>query len=140
MKAKKILNSDIEHIMISSLPTHPTAPRAYGGMGFGATEMKEAFDKLPLYIVEEYNKLISDVRNFGEDSLAAAIPTGIKDGHNLHNLFEDVKSGELAAYFGILGKSLLSHLITIYAEIDKLKDKIAKQEIKKTEEEDGNTL
>lgn len=140
MKAKKILNSDIEHILISSLPSHPTAPRAFGGRGYSATEMKEAFDKLPLHIVAEYNKLISDVQNFGEDSLAAAIPTGIKDGHNLHNLFEDVRSGELAAYFGILGKSLLSHLITIYAEIDDLKRGIAVTEKDKSEEEHENTL
>ena len=128
MKAKKILNSDIEHRLISSLPSHPTAPRSFGGRGFSATEMKEAFDKLPLHIVEEYNKLISDVVNFGEDSLAAAIPTGIKNGHSLHNLFEDVRSGELAAYFGILGKSLLSHLISIYSELDSIKERLQKKE------------
>ena len=140
MKAKKILNSDIEHILISSLPSHPTAPRDFGGRGFSATEMKEAFDKLPLYLVEEHNKLISDICNFGEDSLASAIPTGIKGGHSLYNLFEDVKSGELAAYFGILGKSLLSHLITIYAEIDELKGEIGEAKNKTAEEEHGNTL
>lgn len=140
MKAKKILNSDIEHLLISSLPSHPTAPRAFGGKGYGASEMKEAFDKLPLYLVEEHNRLISDIKNFGEDSLASAIPTGIKDGHSLYNLFEDVRSGELAAYFGILGKSLLSHLITIYAEIDELKRKIAAEEAVKSEEEYENTL
>ena len=140
MKAKKILNSDIEHILISSLPSHPTAPRAFGGRGLSATEMKEAFDKLPLHIVEEYNKLISDIKNLGDDSLAAAIPTGIKDGHSLHNLFEDVRNGELATYFGILGKSLLSHLITIYAEIDELKIKINEINGEIREENHENTL
>jgi hypothetical protein len=140
MKAKKILNSDIEHILISSLPSHPTAPRAFGGRGYSASEMKEAFDKLPLYIVEEYNKLLSDVKDFGENSLASAIPTGIKDGHSLHDLFEDVKSGELAAYFGILGKSLLSHLITLYAEIDEIKSKISMAEARKAEENNEDTL
>jgi hypothetical protein len=130
MKAKKIQNSDIEYILISSLPTHPTAPRSLGGRGYSASEMKEAFDKLPLYIIEHYNALIGDVHSFGENSLASAVPSGIKDGHTLHNLFEDIKSGELAAYFGILGKSLLSHLITIYAEIDALKNKIEVAESK----------
>ena len=125
MKAKKILNSDITGILISSLPSNPTAPRSLGGMGYSAADMKEAFDRLPLYIIEEYNKLISDIKNLGEDSLASAIPTGIKDGHTLHSLFEDVNSGELAAYFSILGKSLLSHLISIYAELDELKLKMA---------------
>ena len=124
MKAKKIYNSDIEHIMISSLPSHPTAPRSLGGRGYCASEMKEAFDKLPLHIIEHYNALIDDVTSFGETSLASAIPSGIKDGHTLHNVFEDIKSGEIAAYLRILGKSLLSHLITIYAEIDALKSKI----------------
>ena len=124
MKAKKILNSDIAHILISSLPSNPTAPRAYGGMGYSASEMKEAFDKLPLYIVEEYNKLLDDVAGFGEGTLADAIPTGIKDEHTLYHLFEDVRTGELATYFGILGKSLLSHLISIYAELDTLKVRV----------------
>lgn len=124
MKAKKIFDSDISDILISSLPSRPTAPRALGGRGYGAGEMKEAFDRLPLYIIEQYNKLVDDVGRFGEDSLARAVPTGIKDGHSLHDLFEDVRTGELATYFGILGKSLLSHLISIYAELDRLKSKI----------------
>ena len=140
MKAKKILNSDIEHILISSLPSHPTAPRAFGGRGYSATEMKEAFDKLPLYIIEEHNKLISDIKDFSENSLAAAIPTGIKEEHSLHDLFEDINSGELATYFGILGKSLLSHLITIYAAIDELKSKVSREQTAKTEENYENTL
>ena len=67
---------------------------------------------------------MSDVEAVGEGSLAGAIPTGIKEGHTLHALFEDIRTGELAAYFGILGKSLLSHLITIYAELDRIKSRL----------------
>lgn len=126
MKAKKIYNSDIAKLLVSSLPSRPTAPKDMGGMGYGATEMKAAFDKLPLYIVERFNALISDVEALGDNSLAAAIPTGIKEDHNLHTLFEDIRTGELAAYFGILGKSLLSHLITIYAEIDAIKEMLGR--------------
>ena len=125
MKAKKILNSDVSGIMISSLPTRPTAPRSHGGMGYGATQMKEAFDKLPLYIIERYNELIGDISKFGEDSLAAAIPSGIKEGHTLHSLFEDVESGELATYFSFFGKSLLAHVISIYAELDRLGERLS---------------
>lgn len=128
MKAKKIYNSDIASILVSSLPSRPTAPRDMGGMGYGAAEMKAAFDKLPLYIVERFNALISDVEALGDNSLAAAIPTGIKDEHTLNTLFEDIRTGELAAYFGILGKSLLSHLITIYAEIDGIKQMLGERE------------
>lgn len=126
MKAKKIYNSDIAKLLVSSLPSRPTAPKDMGGMGYGATEMKAAFDKLPLYIVERFNALISDVEALGDNSLAAAIPTGIKEDHSLHTLFEDIRTGELAAYFGILGKSLLSHLITIYAEIDAIKEMLGR--------------
>ena len=95
MKAKKIQTSDVADILIASLPSRPTAPKSLGGMGYGAAEMKHAFDRLPLYVAERYNELISDIKSFGDDSLAAAIPTGIKNGHTLHSLFEDIESGEL---------------------------------------------
>lgn len=133
MKAKEILNSDISDMMISSLPTRPTAPRHLGGKGYGAAEMKEAFDKLPLYIIEKYNELVGDVQRYGDDSLAAAIPSGIKNGHTLHSLFEDVQTGELATYFSFFGKSLLAHMITIYGEIDELKSKLRAMEKSKEE-------
>lgn len=125
MKAKKIYNSDVRDILISSLPSRPTAPRAFGGKGYSASEMKEAFDKLPLYIIERYNELIGDITDLGENSLAGAIPTGIKEGQTLNSLFEDLASGELATYFGFLGKSLLSHVIGIYAALDALDTRIS---------------
>jgi hypothetical protein len=48
---------------ISSLPTRPTAPTAFGGKGYSATEMKEAFDRLPLYVAERLNSLIDDIES-----------------------------------------------------------------------------
>jgi hypothetical protein len=125
MKAKKILNSDIKDIRIASLPSRPTAPKSHGGEGYSAKQMKEAFDKLPLYVVERYNELIDDITDEGSDSLAYSIPSGIKDGHTLGGLFDDVKSGELATYFSFLGKSLLSHVLSIYVELDALKERVA---------------
>ena len=124
MKAKTILYDDIADIRISSLPSHPTAPRALGGMGYSSKEMKAAFDKLPLCIIERYNALIEDIGDVGEDSLAAAVPTGIKKRHTLSNLFDDIVSGELATYFNIFGESLISHLISIKNDIDSLKTKV----------------
>lgn len=132
MKAKKIYPSDVKDLLVSSLPSRPTAPRALGGRGFSADDMKAAFDKLPLYVIERYNALIDDVRDLGDESLAAAIPTGIREGHMLASLFSDVESGELATYFSFLGKSLFSHMIGIYGEIDALKSEIA--ELKKEKE------
>ena len=133
MKAKKIQTSDVADILIASLPSRPTAPKSLGGMGYGAAEMKHAFDRLPLYVAERYNELISDIKSFGDDSLAAAIPTGIKNGHTLHSLFEDIESGELATYFSFLGKSLLSHFITVYAELDAIKSRLRELEKKEAE-------
>ena len=104
MKAKKIYNSDIEGLLISSLPTRPTLSYSRGGAGYSASDMKAAFDKLPLLIIEKYNNLIDDVHALGDGSLASDIPTGIKDGHTLGALFEDLASGELATYFNFLGK------------------------------------
>ena len=77
MKAKKIENQDIKDILIASLPTRPTAPRELGGKGYGASEMKEAFDKLPLYIVERYNSLLeaSDGDTIKAEYVSAADPT-----------------------------------------------------------------
>ncbi len=127
MKAKKIYNSDVKDILISSLPSRPTAPRAFGGRGLCAGEMKEAFDRLPLYIIERYNELLSDVTDLGENSLAGAIPTGIKEEHTLNTLFEDIGSGELATYFNVFGESLVSHLISIKSDIAEIKERLAKE-------------
>ena len=118
MKAKKIESADIREMLVSSLPTNPTAPKSHGGMGYGASQMKSAFDRLPLHIVERYNALIEDVGKVGEDSLAAAIPTGIKDSHTLQDLFSDVESGAVASYLTFLGKSLLEHISYIYSELE----------------------
>ena len=51
MKSKKITDGDINDKKVASLPTRPTAPAAFGGKGYTATELKEAFDSLPLFLV-----------------------------------------------------------------------------------------
>lgn len=65
MNTKKITDSEIEALKIASLPTRPTAPTSFGGRGYTATEMKEAFDKLPLRIAEGFNSLIGEIENGG---------------------------------------------------------------------------
>ncbi len=57
----KILPSEIADLKIASLPTRPTAPTTFGGMGYSAADMKAAFDALPLFIIERLNALIDDV-------------------------------------------------------------------------------
>ena len=127
MKAKKIEAEDIREMLVSSLPTHPTAPRSQGGMGYGASQMKGAFDRLPLHIVERYNNLLEDVGKIGEDSLAAAMPTGIKDSHTLADLFNDVESGAMATYLTFLGKSLSEHVKYIYSELEAIYKVLGKE-------------
>ena len=63
MNTKKILDSEIESLKVSSLPTRPTAPTAFGGSGYTASEMKAAFDRLPLRIIEGFNSLLTEIEN-----------------------------------------------------------------------------
>ena len=107
MNTKRIIADDIEDIKVSSLPSRPTAPAAFGGKGYTASQMKAAFDRLPLFIIERFNSLIDDICAEGEGSLAADIPTGIADGHTLSTLFSDLLNGETAKYLS-LGKTSLS--------------------------------
>ena len=61
MKSVKITENDIKNLKISSLPSRPTAPVANGGSGFTSNQMKAAFDRLPLYLVEKINGIIDDI-------------------------------------------------------------------------------
>ncbi len=115
MNTKKILDSEIANMKIASLPSRPTAPTAFGGRGFTAKDMKEAFDKLPLFIVEKFNTLIDDISANGENSIAGAIPTGLSVGHTLANLFEDIKTGEFADILSV-GDGTLSEYILLLAD------------------------
>ena len=117
MKATKIINEDIGELKISSLPTRPTAPTAFGGAGYSAKEMKEAFDRLPLYLVGKFNDLLDDIST-GE--IAHGIPSGIRADHTLGALLEDVKNGNLSSYFLINGKSLASVLADFEVRIAEL--------------------
>lgn len=101
MNTKAINSAEISDMKVSSLPTRPTAPGNFGGRGYTARDMKEAFDRLPLYIIERINSLIADISAEGEGSLVSEIPTGIAEAPRLSDVLGDVKSGELAAYLSI---------------------------------------
>ena len=106
MNTKPILESDYASLRISALPSRPTASAAFGGRGYTATQLKEAFDQLPLLLIERFNRLLSDIGASGQGSLAAEIPTGIESGHTLKNLFDDVRTGTLATSLGVGGRTL----------------------------------
>lgn len=118
MQSKKITEGEIANLKISSLPSRPTAPTSFGGRGYTATQMKEAFDKLPLFIIARLNRLIDDVCAEGEDSISTEIKTGIYDGHTLQKLFKDIENGEFGNYMEVFGTSLTDHLASIRDELD----------------------
>lgn len=124
MNTSKILDSEISGLKVASLPTRPTAPQNFGGKGYTATQMKEAFDKLPMFIIYRFNLLLDDICSLGESSLSGAVPTGISDGHTLRDLFLDVLSGELARYLSVGEESLTEMKLRINSALDKIGEDI----------------
>ncbi len=125
MNTTKILADEISGITVASLPSRPTAPSSFGGRGFTAAEMKAAFDRLPLFIIERFNMLLEDISSDDDDSLSAEIPTGIKEGHSLKQLFYDVENGELAKYFTLGDTSLAEYASRTAERLDSADEKIA---------------
>ncbi len=118
MKATKITNGDIADKTVASLPTRPTLPSAFGGKGYTAEQVKEAFDKLPLYIIEKFNELIDDIKGTEGGTIADAMLTGIMDGHTLLSLFEDIKTGAFSAYLTVPDGNLAEYLLKLRRDID----------------------
>ena len=81
MNARKILNDEISALKVSSLPNRPSAPVSFGGKGYTAEQIKAAFDKLPLFIIEMFNMLIEDIEEAERTRLQAqsrqSLPRGI---------------------------------------------------------------
>lgn len=121
MYAQKISDTEINNNRIASLPTRPTASTAFGGKGYSATEMKMAFDKLPLIIIDRFNKLIDDITRYDEESISASMPTSIYVGHTLQQMLHDIPSGEFAGYLKVGNESLANAIAKLYSEIESIK-------------------
>ena len=124
MNTKKILESEVENLKISSLPNRPTASKSYGGGGLSAQEVKAAFDSLPLFVAERLNSLIGDIESAGEGKIGESIKTGLDTGHCLSDFFADVKNGNLASYMAIGDGTLVEKIHEISADIDAIKAKL----------------
>ncbi len=124
MRVEKILDEQIQDLKIASLPTRPTADRNLGGRGFTQKEMKEAFDKLPLLIIKHFNDLLEDICALGEDSVAAAIRTGLPDITTLAELFLAIQDGRLANQLSVSDKSLTSHMAQITERLSMLEGRM----------------
>ena len=122
MTTKKITESELSPLRIASLPTRPTAPTAFGGKGFTATEMKEAFDKLPMLIAARLNELIDDITTGG---IASAIPVvGSYKLSTLEDLMSGIEGGELSNAINVLGTPLSTCIGRILSDISKIKAKV----------------
>lgn len=121
MNTTKISESDIANLKVSSLPSRPTAPTAFGGRGYTAKDMKEAFDKLPLFIIEKFNSLIDDILAEGENSITASIPSGLKAGHSLKDVLNDITDGGLSEYLTVSDLTLAEFAAWCKEEITSIK-------------------
>ena len=122
MNARKILQDDISSLKVSSLPNRPSAPVSFGGKGYTAEEIKAAFDRLPLFIIEMFNHLISDIESVGEESLTGSIKTGIADGHTLYDMLCDIRNGDFISYVKTDGGTLESELSEIKERLRRLEE------------------
>ena len=121
---KIITTEEIEENAVASLPTRPTESVSFGGKGYTSSEMKAAFDKLSLFIIERFNSLLEDVSSEGEGSLADEIPTGVYDGHTLSRLFADIVSGDMPLYLSMGDESLSDMKVRLCEEIASLEERI----------------
>ena len=119
MNSKFINSTDYERLTVASLPSNPTAKVGFGGLGYSATEMKQAFDALPLFIIDRLNMLIADLSASPNESVSTAILTGIGERkHTLYDLFRDIINGNLAGYLAV-GEN------TLVLEIAEIKERLA---------------
>ncbi len=121
MNTQKILDSEIHDLKIASLPKRPTAKRGYGGEGYTAQEMKAAFDRLPMFLVERLNSLIEDIESEGEGKISESIKTGLYELHTLADFFADVKNGNLSSYLTVGDGSLLQAISGLQTSISEIR-------------------
>lgn len=119
MITEKITDTQIADLRVSSLPTRPNAPSAFGGRGYSAEEMKAAFDRLPVLIAERLNSLIDDIGAEPSTSISASILTGISEAHTLARLFSDITDGSLATYLKVGDYTLEELLRTLVPSLSK---------------------
>ena len=120
---EKIKQETVETLGVRALPTSPTAPGAMGG-GYSADEMKLAFDRLAVHVIEQYNLLIDTIHRDPDSSVLAEISTGISDGHTLADLVRDITSGNFAAYMTLGNQSILEAISELSAKVRAIEEKL----------------
>lgn len=117
---QKITQSELAEKSIASLPTRPSLPSLYSGRSLSAKELRRAFDQLPHLLAERFNALIESLGLYKEgeaiDSFAQVLATGLREGHSLADLFDDLKSGALCEYMNADGERTLAQVLTSLSE------------------------
>lgn len=107
---KPITNQEINQNKVASLPARPNASTSFGGVGYTSAQLKQAFDRLPLLLVERYNGLVEAIKEEGERGFLSQLPTPICDSDgNPYSLYEvlcHIESGDFATYCKIGEKYL----------------------------------
>lgn len=102
MIIKPISDEEIRNAQIQgNLPNRPTQKSLYPDNTLTAEDVKAAIDKLPKLVAKRLNELIQTIvgsvnGNLNEDSLAAMMQTGIREGHTLKDLFLEIARGDLS--------------------------------------------
>ena len=121
MLTNVIFPEEYEDIKVSSLPSNPTANTAHGGLGYNAIQMKAAFDALPVFIIERFNRLVNDITARADVSISADMRTEIPEAPKLSDVFEDIKDGQLASYLMVGDDSLATHIAKIWELLNIIK-------------------
>lgn len=122
MNTQIITESEITSRAVSSLPTRPTAPLAFGGKGYSAKEMKSAFDALPRLIIDRLNSLILDIK---EGRVLDAIPTENESLKTLRAILSGIESGDFAANLKVFDTTLSLFLLELRADVDRLLSEVS---------------
>lgn len=123
MKSQIIEQDRIAGMLVAHLPTRPNAPTSLGGAGYTATDMKCAFDRLPLFLHGRINTLIEDITGENGGSITDVVKTQLFDGHTLKDFFDDVKSGDATSYIKCFDSSLAEYLQKLRSDINALAEK-----------------
>ena len=118
MKAKKITEAEIEKLKISYLPPRPTAPLKLGGLGYTSKDMREAFDKLSLFIIERFNELIDDIETESTDSIINTIQVGYGTGITLMEFLFAFANGQILSNIPMGEETLLEYLMRMRNDVD----------------------
>lgn len=120
MSIAQITEAEMTAKGVSSLPTRPNNPYAYGGENMSAADLKARFDELPRHIAARLNSLLAavaavpDLTDFSGGSLAELLLTGMfpstRAGHTLAALFDDLLDGTAASYLSVGGTNLSAAL------------------------------